>query len=195
MTESNVDAAQFQTETGTLRLLTDRLLLRPFHTDDLGHVQRYAVRPEFYKYLPISEQTPESVAAFVLSRLTEGAEEPRAEFTFAVEPHDIGHIIGAVRLQVHDRQHRQGDLGFSLDSDYQGQGYATEAVRHVVRFGFDQLRLHRLWATAAVDNRRSWTLMERVGMVREGLLRDDKLVRGVWRSSYLYAILACDSQA
>ena len=83
-------------------------------------------------------------------------------------------------------------MGYALDSDYLGRGYMTEALKRVLTMGFDDLELHRIWATADVENARSWRLMERVGMVREGLLREDKLVRGRWRDSYMYSILASD---
>ena len=175
-------------------LSTERLWLRPFRLADLPHVQRYAIRPDFYRYLPIAEQTPETVAAFFHARLNVDSEEPRMTYILAIEPYAIGHIVGAVRLQIQDWEHRQGDLGFCLDSDYSGRGYGTEAINRLIRFGFDRLKLHRIWAMADTDNDRSCALLERVGMVREGRLRDDKLVRGEWRSSCLYAILASDVQ-
>ena len=70
----------------------------------------------------------------------------------------------------------------------------TEALKSVLTMGFDHLELHRIWATADVENARSWRLMERVGMTREGLLREDKLVRGQWRDSYMYSMLDSDTE-
>ena len=150
-----------------MRLETDRLVLRPLEEADLPHMQRYAVRPDFYRYIPIAEQTPESVAEFLRGRL-ERQRDPESEgWTLAVVPRAVGHIIGGVRLTVQDRTHRQADLGFSLDSEFHGRGFMTEAVKAVFAAGFRDLDLHRIWATADVDNVRSWQLMERVGMVRE----------------------------
>ncbi len=175
-----------------MNLLTDRLLLRPFKATDLPDIQRYAVRPEFYRYLPISEQTPDSVAAFLEDRLEAQQRGETDRFAFAIEPKELRFVVGSIRIEVRDRANRHGDLGIALDSDYQGRGYMTEALKRVLTMGFDHLELNRIWATADVENTRSRRLMERVGMVREGRLREDKLVRGRWRDSYLYSILASD---
>ena len=169
-------------------LKTKQLVLRPFRRTDLPHVQRYAVRPEFYRYLPIPVQTSATVAVF-LEKLIDAQSDADGNLTFAIEPRGIGHVVGAIRIAVRDATNRQGDVGFGLDAEFQRLGYMTEALKRVLRFGFEDLDLHRIWATADVKNQKSWELMERVGMIREGLLRQDKLIRGQWRDSYFYAIL------
>lgn len=167
---------------------TQRLLLRPLCRDDLPHLQAYAIRPEFYRYLPIPEQTPQTVAVFLEQQLVEATGE-RKSWVLGIEPHEIGHLVGTVRISIVSAENRSADMGYALNSDFYGRGYATEAARAVLSFGFRELRLHRIWATADVHNDASWRVLERIGMKREGLLRQDKLVRGAWRDSYLYAIL------
>ncbi len=177
-----------------MRLSTKRLELRPYAAEDLSHLQRYVTRPAFYRYLVIEEQTPETVVRFLERELEEQQQENRGRHVFAIEPKELGFIVGAARIEVRNSDHQQGDIGYALDSDYQGRGYMTEAVRRLIRFGFEELKLHRIWATCDIDNDPSRRLMERVGMEREGLLRDDKLLRGEWRSSYLYSILASEQE-
>lgn len=167
---------------------TERLILRPFQRDDLPHMQRYATRPAFYRYLPIVEQTPESVAAFLEVRIAVQESPLGTNYTFATEFKDVGHIVGSVRVGESEAENGSGDLGFALDSDYQGRGLMTEAVQAMLHHGFTDMGLHRIWATAHVDNAPSWRLMERVGMQRERILRRDRNVRGIWRDSFLYAI-------
>jgi len=65
-------------------------------------------------------------------------------------------------------------------------------VRAVLNFGFGELGVHRISATTAVENIASCRVLEKVGMIQEGLLRQDKLVRGQWCDSFLYAILEGD---
>jgi RimJ/RimL family protein N-acetyltransferase len=168
---------------------TERLLLRPLHQDDLPHLQQYATRPEFYRYLPIVEQTPDTVAAFLEQRLAEAKDPENQHWVFALEPYGAGHLIGTVRLSITSKDHRIADTGYGLNSDFQRLGYMTEAVRAVLNFGFGDLGMHRIWATADVENIASCRVLEKVGMVQEGWLRQDKLVRGQWRDSFLYAIL------
>jgi RimJ/RimL family protein N-acetyltransferase len=94
-----------------------------------------------------------------------------------------------VRLSITSNEHRIAEIGYGINSDFQGLGYMTEAVQAVLNFGFGELALHRIWATTDVENVASCRVLEKVGMVQEGLLRQDKLVRGQWRDSFLYAVL------
>ena len=173
-----------------MKLETDRLILRPFEARDLPHVQCCAVRREFYRYIPIPEQTPATVAAYLEDQIEQSDRGPSNRWTWALEAKDMGLVIGSVRMDVRDEANRQGDVGFGLDSDFQGRGLMTEALKAVLRVGFEEFNMHRIWATADVDNQPSWRLMERVGMRREGHLRHHIWLRDRWRDSYLYAILA-----
>ena len=172
------------------RLQTERLLLREFRIGDLDAVVGYATREEFYRYLPIPVPTEASTIAFVKERIREAMLELHGSYTFAIELVALKRVIGAVRLTTEDIENEAASIGYALDPDHWGNGYMSEAVRAVVGYGFDGLKLHRIWATADPENEASWRLMERLGMRREGLLREDKLIRGTWRDSYLYAILA-----
>ncbi|MCK4915409.1 MAG: GNAT family N-acetyltransferase, partial [Candidatus Eisenbacteria sp.] len=58
-----------------------------------------------------------------------------------------------------------------------------------IGFGFEQLGLHRIWATCDTGNAQSARVLERAGMALEGTMRDDTWLRGHWRSSHLYSIL------
>src|SRR5579864_6060966 len=101
---------------------TERLLLRPLHQSDLPHLQQYAMRPEFYRYLPIVEQTPGTVAAYLAQQLAEAKEVEKKHWVFALEPHGAGHLIGTVRLSITSKDHRTADTGYGLNSDFQGLG-------------------------------------------------------------------------
>ncbi len=104
-----------------MTLSTDRLVLRPFAPTDLPRIQRYAMRPDFVRYLLIPEQTLESVAAFLEDRLQEQRSRVSDSFTFAIEPREVGFIVGTVRIEVRDKANRHGDVGYALDSDHQGR--------------------------------------------------------------------------
>ena len=83
----------------------------------------------------------------------------------------------------------QGDLGYDLAPRYWGRGYATEAARAIVRFGFEELGLHRIWSWCIADNVASARVMEKVGMRLEGRQRDKERFKGRWWDRLLYAIL------
>jgi RimJ/RimL family protein N-acetyltransferase len=83
------------------------------------------------------------------------------------------------------------EIGYVLDPAYAGRGYATEAVREVLRIAFEDLGVRRVIAQCFADNEPSWRLMERVGMRREQHSVRDSLHRsGQWLDGMLYAILA-----
>lgn len=85
----------------------------------------------------------------------------------------------------------QAELGWVLDPEYQGHGYATEAVRALVRHCFEDLGVRRVTAICFYDNADSWRLMERVGMRRESHSVRESLHRsGRWLDSVAYALLA-----
>lgn len=81
-------------------------------------------------------------------------------------------------------------MGFVISPDRWGSGYATEAAQAVLRFGFEGPGLDRIWATCRPENLASVRVLERIGMQREGHLRDHICIRGRWQDSLLYAAMS-----
>lgn len=105
---------------------------------------------------------------------------------------DSGELIGMISLSVHP-QHNNGELGYWLGKAYWNKGYATEAVKCVIRFGFEQLKLHRIFAESFRENEASRQVMEKAGMSYEGLLREHlKHWNGEYKDLYHYGILASE---
>lgn len=169
---------------------TARLLLREFREDDFADVHAYAERPEVARFMEWGPNTPEQTRAFMDLRLAEQARWPRDSVGLAVEHLADGRVIGAIRLAVLDHANQGGDLGYSFHSAYWRRGYATEAGRTMLDVGFRVLRLRRIWAECDVENLGSWGVMQKLGMRREGHIRQGKLVKGEWRDRFVYAILA-----
>lgn len=112
-----------------------------------------------------------------------------------------GVIIGDFMLRIQDAwaqaevagraRGREAELGWVLDPSHTGHGYATEAVRELLRYCFEELGVRRVVANCFTDNTASWRLMERVGMRREAHTTCDSLHRsGRWLDGYSYALLA-----
>lgn len=85
-----------------------------------------------------------------------------------------------------------GEIGYILHKDYWGRGYATELAKRLVRYGFETLGLHRVFARCDVRNVRSCHVLEKAGMHYEGTLRDCIRVRDEYRSLRYYGILRSD---
>lgn len=84
-------------------------------------------------------------------------------------------VIGVCELTINDAANRQGSIGFHFNPKFGGQGFATEAARATIDFGFRRLKLHRIQAAADNRNERSWKSMERLGMRREAHLHQLQL--------------------
>ena len=98
------------------------------------------------------------------------------------------------QLDVAERAHNtQAELGWVLDPDHTGHGYATEAVRELLRYCFQELGVRRITANCFLDNATSLSLMERVGMRRElHAVRESLHRSGRWLDTVGYAILEED---
>ena len=104
----------------------------------------------------------------------------------------FGRQVTGLAAEIADRaQSVQADLGWTLHPDHTGHGYATEAVRAVLRICFEDLGLRRVTADCFTANEPSWRLMERLGMRRETHTIREALHRsGEWLDGYAYALLA-----
>jgi RimJ/RimL family protein N-acetyltransferase len=130
----------------------------------------------------LSEQTQ------LLSAQIERAQQaPRTEYYLAVECIKRRSVIGFARLGI--GAHQSAKLGYAIRWDAWGHGFATEAARLLVGFGFDSLGLHRITAACGPGNVASSRVLVKLGFTLEGRLRDHVFTNGAWRDSLLYSLL------
>ncbi|MBD3348097.1 MAG: GNAT family N-acetyltransferase [Candidatus Eisenbacteria bacterium] len=172
-----------------LPITTPRLVLRDFVEEDWRSVHEYGSDPEVVRFMPWGPNTEEDTRAFVARALSARQEKPRRTFELAVTLGESGGLIGGCGIRVSRPTDLGADMGYCLRRDCWGRGYGTELSLAIVGFGFEELGLHRIIATCDPDNVASVRVLEKTGMKREATLREDSRIRGVWRDSYLYAIL------
>lgn len=166
---------------------TTRLVIRELEASDADAVQRCAGDPQVVRYLPFGPNTPDQTRTFLDRVLVAQQERPRRRYEMAVCQGD--ELVGCARISIGSPEHRQGDIGYMLCRELWGRGLMTEAAEAIIQFGFDSLGLHRIWATCGTENLASARVLDKLGMRREGHLRDERLVRGKWRDTYVYAIV------
>jgi ribosomal-protein-alanine N-acetyltransferase len=120
---------------------------------------------------------------------------PRTQYELGIMLKDTSQIIGNCGLQITSPANRTGLADCSLNRRHWYTGYAVEAVLALMEFGFTELKLHRIFATCAPDNLASQRVLTKLGMKKEGCLREDKQVHGQWRDSLVYAILEYEWKA
>jgi ribosomal-protein-alanine N-acetyltransferase len=171
-----------------VQLKTRRLLIREFTLDDYEGVHAYASDPEVTHFMEWGPNTPEDTRGFLARAVGHQSENPRLNYTLAVEHPEDG-VIGGCGVYVTSLQNRSASIGYCLNRGFWGKGYGTEVAGKLIAYGFEALCMHRVTATCDPRNAASWRVMEHNGMRREGLLREDKLMRREWRDSLVYSIL------
>lgn len=173
---------------------TARLSLRPATPDDADAIWEVRRRPGVDEWLSHDVGERDAYVARV-------RDPERLSLTLVIELD--GRVVGDLMLQVEDswsqrdvERPRQATLGWVLDPEHGGRGYATEAVAELLRISFEDLGLRRVRAVCFADNEPSWRLMERLGMRREEHSVRDALhrTRG-WVDGLTYALLADEWRA
>lgn len=172
----------------TPTLLTARLRLRPFRESDAGalfvlhssaHVLRYWDSPPW--------TDPSRAERFIAScrQLADDGTGAR----LAIDRESDGVFIGWCSLTGWNPHFRSARLTYCLDEAAWGHGYATEAARALLDWGFESLDLNRVQAEADTRNVASARVLEKVGFLREGTLREDCIVNGDVSDSWVFGLL------
>ena len=176
-------------------LATDRLIIRPFLESDYADLYEYLSLEETYRYEPGKPITKDEAKKIAAERAG------GTDFWAVTLKENKEKLIGHVSLiQTEPKQFRTWEIGFIFHPDFQNKGYATEASRAVIDYSFRELDAHRVVGYCGVDNTASWRVLEKCGMRREGLQRQNvyfhegKDGRPRWFDSYQYAVLAEDKR-
>jgi len=172
-----------------LPLRTKRLLLRDFKEEDWKAVHVYASDPEVVRFMAWGPNSEEETRDFVRKAIKYREERPRQHFELAAILKTDDALVGGCGLNVTSLADRVGCIGYCFNRLCWRVGLATEASEALLIYGFERLGLHRIWATCDSENLASSRVLEKVGMKREGQLRENVWTRGRWRDSFVYAIL------
>lgn len=170
------------------RLQTPRLLLSPLRETDIPLIVRYAGDPEVSgPTLNIPHPYARADAEGWVSASHAGMEAGE-QYTLAVRQIVGETLIGAVGLILTPR-HARASLGYWLARPFWGQGYTTEAVGEMIRFGFEELGLNKVYATHLIENPASGRVMQKNYMIREGELLEHYKKGDRYRSVLQYRLL------
>lgn len=170
-----------------MQMETNRLIIREFQMEDTAAVHLYASNPEVARYMIWGPNTEEETAEYIKRTIEMQKQEPRYDYEFAVVLKQDGRLIGG--CGIHVSEPLQGEVGYCFNPFYWGQGYASEAAATMLKFGFLELGLHRIFATCRPENIGSAKVMQKIGMKYEGYLREHMRHKGKWHDSYPYSIL------
>jgi [ribosomal protein S5]-alanine N-acetyltransferase len=151
-----------------MQLETERLLIRDFTEADFAAVYAYGSDPEVVRYMVFPPSTPESTREHIARCISLAGEQPRRGYDLGVVLKSTGQLIGGITLDVLESAEGQAAFSYLFHRTVWGQGYATEALKGMVRFGFEQLALSRIADSCDVENIASARVMEKCGFRCEG---------------------------
>lgn len=168
-------------------LHTKRLRLTELSYKDIPQIMAYANNEKVAAMtLNIPHPYQEKDALFWLHSAQQGFAQ-QTQYTFALHLAQTEGFIGGIGLKINPRFDR-ATLGYWLAEPYWNQGYTTEAVGALLAFGFQELGLHKIYATHLVENPASGKVMLKNGMIQEGELKDHDKKEGIYRSSIQYRL-------
>jgi [ribosomal protein S5]-alanine N-acetyltransferase len=168
-------------------LETERMRLAPLAAEDVEHIFPLMRDAEVMAFWDMPESDdPDMIASIVEGQVEEMAQARAVYWTMRALPD--GEFIGVCDLSEIDRRHKRAEVGFMLGRDAWGQGYATEAMQAVIAYAATH-GLRKLLARTHLGNRRSDSLLEKLGFVQEGLLRGHVVRDGDRRDCRLFGLL------
>lgn len=168
-------------------LLTERLALRRILPSDLADVYEYASNPETSRYL-LWDPHPDLAYTRAYLRRVERFYRNGSFYDFAVTIRESGKMIGTCGFSSFDLPNNSGEIGYVLNPAFHRLGYGSEATARVIAFGFETLRLHRIYARYFPENAASRALAEKCGMTYEGCAKGAILYQGRYRDLAFSAI-------
>lgn len=167
-------------------IMTDRLLIRPMRAGDADALREWMPDPTIYKYWGKGPGRSEKDPALMFEK----EERPSKSFHLGIAERSSDRVIGDIWIYLIE-QDRMAQAAVRLARAVHGRGYGTESLSAMTRFCFENTELRRLWAKVDAENTASCRMLEKCGYVREGLIRQGRMVN-TWCDYYIYGILKSD---
>lgn len=161
---------------------TNRLLIREFEVQDWQAVYEYTSNPTVMKYIPEGVFNEAQAKKFV----SENSGEQAKYFPIILLSENI--VIGHIVFHQYFGDHTY-EIGWVLNPNYFNNGYASEAAKAVLDYGFKEKKLHRIIASCQPENIPSYKVMEKIGMRREGYFKKCIPHNDDWWDEYYYSVL------
>src|SRR5579863_3389148 len=166
---------------GPFPIISERLHLREFRLEDERAIHEYASDPEVTMHTGWGPNDEETTRSVLRQWIVDQQTWPRYSIPLGIELRSEKRLIGSTGFASVNGA--TGIFGFVLHKSFWGHGFATEACRALLGFGFDNLNLHRVTAECFVEQTLSVRIMEKLGMRREAHCLKKALKAGVWRDT------------
>jgi len=166
---------------------TARLYLRPIESNDTKALFKYRSDSVTNKYQGWIPKTNDEVKAFI-AKVSPAINIPGTWFQFIILLNDSNTVIGDIGIHFSDTDNSQVEIGCTLDKSFQGNGYATEALKQVIVFLFNDLNKDKIITSIDPRNIKSINLVEKTGFKKEALFEKSLLIDGELVDDLIYSI-------
>jgi RimJ/RimL family protein N-acetyltransferase len=172
-----------------MEFITERLLIRPVSIGDKESMFRYRSDSETNKYLSLIPETVEDIAAFI-GKTSSEIDISGTWFQLVIIEQISNLLIGDIGIHFLDSDNQQVEIGYTLDKEFRGKGYAYEALTNVNDYLINSLNKHRIIASIDPANLDSIRLIERLRFRKEAHFVESLYFHGKWVDDLVYAILS-----
>jgi RimJ/RimL family protein N-acetyltransferase len=177
------------------KIVTESLAIRQLIASDAQAIFEYRSRPEVSRFQSWGIESRAEIQSQIESLGMAEPGMPGSWYQIGIVLLSSNELIGDCGFHVLETEPRQVEFGISLAPEYQGHGYATEALRALLNYFFTDLSKHRAFGSVDPRNLRSIKLMQRVGMRNEAHFVRSLWFNGEWVDDMIFAILASDWNA
>lgn len=183
------------THTGTQTIETDRLILRRFeYTDDDAMLRNFIADEKTQSMYAEPVYTTKEAVHELLEKYISSYEKPDY-YRWAVIDKEKGECIGQIAYFLMDSKNHFGEIEYCIGSDFRRKGYATEAAKAVIAYGFEKISLHKVQICTKTINAASKRVIEKCGFTYEGTLRDYFYTNGEYVGRLYFSMLREEYEA
>lgn len=169
-------------------LQTDRLLLRQIVKSDAEEMFALRSNPQIMQYIP--REMPKTIEDAVKHiEFMQGLLESSECINWAICLKGSDTLIGNIGFFRIQPENHRAEVGYMLGTEFHGSGIMQEALTKILKYGFEEMKLHSIEAVTDPENFASWKLLEKNGFIREGHFKEDCYWNGKYLDSYVYSLL------
>lgn len=168
-------------------LSTEQLLLRKLVYADKSDIFSYAKNPEVSKYVIWNAHETEFDSLEFLNIVYEAYNKNRPA-PWGIQLKNDPRIIGTAGFVEWNKEKNEAEIGYALSQDHWNKGFITEAVREIIKFGFNVMKLERITSRCKPENTGSYKILEKCGFDYDGTVKNQMLMKGSLHDMRMYSL-------
>ncbi|KJS05874.1 MAG: GNAT family acetyltransferase [Flavobacteriales bacterium BRH_c54] len=170
---------------------TSRLIIKPISIEDKNAVFEYRSDTKTNKYQGWIPKTIDDVITFI-NKTAKKNNLPETWFQLVIQEKETQKIIGDIGIHFFGKENKQVEIGCTLHKKFQHKGYATESLKRVIEYLFNELDKHRIITSIDPENISSIELVKRIGFRKEAHFVESLYINGKWVDDVIFALLKKD---